>query len=81
MPAARRFAIEILKRPSLRANSPLVMSAYQVMVRVTEDANESLDYIDQARKLSDELKQSTAAGISKNSRSALLAAKHPKSLN
>jgi hypothetical protein len=38
----------------------LMMMSYQVMVRVSEDSDQALGYIDQARKLSDQHKQSTA---------------------
>ncbi|MGC4004810.1 MAG: hypothetical protein QM811_17520 [Pirellulales bacterium] len=60
MPAARKYALEVLKRPSLADDHDLVMSAYQVMVRVTEDADESLLYVDAARNLADKIKESTA---------------------
>jgi tetratricopeptide (TPR) repeat protein len=60
MPAGRRLAQEILKRDSLRDQLDLRISAYQVMIRVTEEPDEAIGYVDEARKLAEEHKESTA---------------------
>jgi hypothetical protein len=60
MPAGRRLAQEILKRDSLKDQLDLRISAYQIMIRVTEEPDEALRYVDEARKLAEAHKESTA---------------------
>lgn len=60
MPAGRRLAQEIIKRDSLKDQLDLRISAYQVMIRVTEEPDEALGYVDAARKLAEAHKESSA---------------------
>ncbi len=60
MPAGRRLAQEILKRDSLKDQLDLRISAYQIMIRVTEEPDEALHYVDEARKLAEAHNESTA---------------------
>jgi len=59
MPAARQLAKEILRRPQL-GPVEFRLSAYSVLVRVTEDADEALGYVEAARNLAEKNKQTTA---------------------
>ncbi len=61
MPAARRMSLEVLKRDSFKDQLDLRISAYQVMIRVTEEPDEALGYVDAARKLAEAHKESTAS--------------------
>jgi tetratricopeptide (TPR) repeat protein len=60
MAAGRRLAKEVLRRDSMKDQLDLRISAYQVMIRVTEEPDEAIRYVDEARKLAEAHKESTA---------------------
>ncbi|MDX1961500.1 MAG: hypothetical protein SFX18_00015 [Pirellulales bacterium] len=59
MPAAKRLALEAIRRQNIDPPE-LQLAAYQVMVRVSEDLDQALIYIDTGRKLAEKFKFSTA---------------------
>jgi hypothetical protein len=57
--ALRRLAPEVIKRPKLPV-AEYMLAAYRLLVRMAPNSNESLRLIDEARKLGDANKQSSA---------------------